>query len=190
MELEENGIIPFLDFLLTRKEYGTLGHEVFRKKTHIESYLHTDSHHHPSQKIWVLNTLVVRSSRISDTEHLEKEKDHLKEVFTIIGYTPKDIKKTLDKAHNKSHANLKTSDNENTNPRACLPYIQGVTDKISIILDKNNITTSFKPLETVRKKMRSIKDPIDHTYFRGFYKVPWSCKIGYIGEMGIPFTLG
>ena len=86
MELEENGSIPFLDVLLTRKEDGTLGHEVFRKKTHTESYLHADSHHHPSQNIGFLNTLVVRASRTSDTEHLEKEKDHLKEVFTNLGY--------------------------------------------------------------------------------------------------------
>ena len=46
MELEEDRSIPFLDVLLTRKEDGTLGHEVFHKKTH--SYLHADSHHHPS----------------------------------------------------------------------------------------------------------------------------------------------
>ena len=32
MELEENGSIPFVDVLLTRKKDGTLGHEVFRKK--------------------------------------------------------------------------------------------------------------------------------------------------------------
>ena len=48
MELEENRSIPFLDVLITSKEDGTLGHMVFRKKTNTESYLHTDSHHHPS----------------------------------------------------------------------------------------------------------------------------------------------
>ena len=152
------------------------------KKTHTESYLHADSHQHPSPKIGVLNTLAVRASRISDTEHLEKEKYHLKEVFINIGYKPKDIRKTLDKSHNNSLIRLKTSDNETTNPRAYLPYIQGVTDKIYRILNKNNITTYFKPLETIRKKMISVKDPIDHTQFRGVYKVPCSCKISYIGE--------
>ena len=30
--------------------------------------------------------------------------------------------------------------------------------------------------------MISVKDPIDHTQFRGVYKVPCSCKISYIGE--------
>ena len=62
MELEENGSIPFLDVLITRKEDGTLGYRVFRKKTNIESYLHADSHHHPSQKIGVINTLAMRAS--------------------------------------------------------------------------------------------------------------------------------
>ena len=48
MEEEDNGSISFLDVLVTRKKYGTLGHKVFRKKTHTESYLHADSHHHPA----------------------------------------------------------------------------------------------------------------------------------------------
>ena len=35
--------------------------------------------------------------------------------------------------------------------------------------------------------MRSVKDPIDHTQFRGVYMVPCSCKISYIGETGRSF---
>ena len=46
MELEENSKIPFLDVLISRKEDGTLGHQVYRKKTHIDSYLHANSYHH------------------------------------------------------------------------------------------------------------------------------------------------
>ena len=34
MEEEDNGSISFLDVLVTRKKDGTLGHKVFRKKTH------------------------------------------------------------------------------------------------------------------------------------------------------------
>ena len=47
--------------------------------------------------------------------------------------------------------------------------------------------TSFKPLETIKKRMRYVKDPIDHTQFRGVYKIPCSCKISYIGETGCSF---
>ena len=95
---------------------------------------------------------------------------------------------TSGKTHNKNLTRVKTSDNKTTtNPRAYSPYIQGVTDKITRILNKNNITTSFKPLETIKKRMRSVKDPVDHTQFRGVYKIPCSCKISYIGEMGRSF---
>ena len=68
-----------------------------------------------------------------------------------------------------------------------MPYIQGVIDKISRILGKNNITTSLKPLETIKKKIRSVKYPIHHTQFRGVYLAPCSCKSSYIGETGHSF---
>ena len=35
--------------------------------------------------------------------------------------------------------------------------------------------------------MRSVKDSIDHTQFKGVYKVPCSCKTSYIGETGRSF---
>ena len=72
METEENKFIPFLDILVIRNDDGTLGHCVFRKKTHIDSYLHAESYHHPDQKFGVLNTLAVRAMMISDAEHLNE----------------------------------------------------------------------------------------------------------------------
>ena len=191
MELEENGSIPFLDVLITNKEYETLGHRVFRKKTNTESYLHSNSHHHPSQKIGIINTLAVRASRISDADHLQEEKDHLKEVFLNIGYEPRTIKKALDKANNGHSYNhekpkdLADDHNDHTyGTRAYLPYIQGVTDKISRILKKSNITTSLKPLETIKQKMKSVKDTIDPKQLRGVYNIPCSCNTSYICETG------
>jgi hypothetical protein len=71
MELEENECIPFLDVLITRNHDGTLGKKVFGKKTHTNSYLHADSHHHPSQKMGALNTIYMREKIISNKEHLD-----------------------------------------------------------------------------------------------------------------------
>jgi hypothetical protein len=48
MELEDKSNIPFLYVLIKRKEYGNLGHAVYRKNTHTKNYLHTSSHHHPT----------------------------------------------------------------------------------------------------------------------------------------------
>ena len=98
MELEENMSIPFLDVLIIKKEDGSLGHKVFRKSTHIESYLHANSHHHPAQKFGVLNSLAIRALRISDAEHLNEEKKHLVSTFKSIGYKENEIKRAIKKA--------------------------------------------------------------------------------------------
>jgi len=197
MEEEDNGSIPFLDVLVTRKVDGTLGHKVFRKKTHTESYLHADSHHHPSQKIGVLNTLAIRASRIFDSEHLKDENNHLTNIFKSIGYKSKDIKNVLKRTMIKTNMQTTRTNSDKTEninnsqkpiKRAYLPYIKGVTDKIAKILKKKDITTSFKTVQTIKQRMRPIKDPIDHKQGKGVYKISCSCELCYIGETGRSFN--
>jgi len=72
MEVEENGCLPFLDILLSRREDGSICHQVFRKKTHVEQFLHASSHHFPTQKFGVLSTLATHALRISDDSHLQQ----------------------------------------------------------------------------------------------------------------------
>jgi hypothetical protein len=50
MEVEQNGSLPFLDVLVSRRPDGSLGHSVYRKSTHTDLYLHAKSEHHPAQK--------------------------------------------------------------------------------------------------------------------------------------------
>ena len=92
MEIQENNSLPFLDVLLTKKTDGSLSHQVYRKKTHIDRYLHAESHHHPSQKVGILNTLSTRVVRIYDTENLKEELSHLSKVLQENVYKLKDIK--------------------------------------------------------------------------------------------------
>lgn len=56
-EFESNQQLPFLDVLIIRKNDGTLAHQVFRKTTHMNLYLHALSRHYPTQKMEVLNLL-------------------------------------------------------------------------------------------------------------------------------------
>jgi hypothetical protein len=154
MELEENNNIPFLDVLMTRKQDGTLGYKIFRKKTHTNKYLHVNSHHHPSQNMGVLNTMTIRAARISNKDHLKEEIDHLTRVFTNIGYRNRDIKKAIDKKDKRTHA----QNDQTSNLKAFLPYIWGVTEKIAKVLKRKEITTSFKPIIIIRQRMKSVKD--------------------------------
>jgi len=50
MDIEENKKLPFLDVLFIKKADNTLGHQVYRKSTLTDRYVHAESHHHPAQK--------------------------------------------------------------------------------------------------------------------------------------------
>ena len=43
MELEKDGILPFLDTKLTQREGGALDITVYRKQIHTDRYLHFNS---------------------------------------------------------------------------------------------------------------------------------------------------
>ena len=87
MEIKENNKLPFLDILISRKEDGSISHQVYRKNTHTDRYLHADSHYFPPQKVGVINTIVTRALRISNKEHIKEEIDHLAKVFEDNGYS-------------------------------------------------------------------------------------------------------
>ena len=129
---EVNNQIPFLDILLSRNEDGTLGHKVFRKKSHTDNYLHADSHHYPAQKMGVLLNLFTRAFRISNDTHIEEGIEHLKISFMNLGYSKRDINRAIQKLG--SNNNNKTSTEYSATSKAYLPYIQGVTDKMAKVL--------------------------------------------------------
>ena len=61
-------------------------------------------------------------------------------------------------------------------------------DKISCILKKNGIPTTFKPLNTICNYLKPIKDKIDPKYHKGIYLIPCSCGKTYVGETGRSFN--
>lgn len=97
MRLEEKKSLPFLDILISRKKDNSITHNVYRKKTQIDQYLHASFHHHPSQKMGTLNMLLTRAMRISYAYHLELEIEDQQRFFLINGYMNSQIKKALNK---------------------------------------------------------------------------------------------
>jgi hypothetical protein len=150
--------IPFLDVLLTRENDGTLVHQVYWKKTHTDKYIQADSHHHPAQKIGVINTLAIRAKRISDATHLDCELEHLVKVFKNNGYKEKIIRKAIEKSQTKGQIEGR---NDDILKSIKLPYIQGTTDKIANILRKKQIRVTFSPPNTLRRMLDCAKDQID-----------------------------
>jgi hypothetical protein len=185
MELEENKSIPFLDVLITKKEDGSLSHQVYRKRLiQIVTYTQT-THHHPTQKCGVINTLVTRAFRISDKEHIEQELKHLENVFKTNGYN----KKKFDRAvlRIKRRPGTRNIDENREGKSIILPYIKGTTDKIAKILKKGNIKVSFSFPNTIKNLLDHAKDTIDPRKQKGVYSIPCSCGKQYIGETGRSF---
>jgi len=142
-----------------------------------------------TKKLGVLKILATRAIRISDEAHLEQEKDHLSVVFKNIGYKHKDITNAINKALEKNNKNPNPLEDQNPNRKAYLAYIQGFTNKIANILSKKEIKTSFKPHETIKQNMRSVKDNPDPHKGKWIYKIECSCEECYIGETGRSFQI-
>lgn len=181
MESKFNGSMPFLDVLISKKDDNSFSHQVFRKKSHIEQYLHVSSHHYLSQKMRVLNMLATRVLRVSDEICLDNEKTHILKVFENNGYS-----KHLGR---KAFLKVSIGPRIRKEPRYLittiqLPFIQGTTDKISRILKKHKVSSSFRPLNTIESSLRSVKDLVDPKSMKGVYIVSCSYGTPYIGEIG------
>lgn len=139
MECEIHGTLPFLDVLISKKDYGSFSHRVFQKKTHIEKYLHAKSHHFFTQNLGVLNTLATQVLRVFDKNYLKYEKNHLN-VFNNNGYSRHQCLKAFLKADNSLN-NMKEPKDRFYGTH--LPFIQGTTNKIVRVLRKHKVPHKF-----------------------------------------------
>jgi len=157
MELEENKSIPFLDILISKKEDGSLSHQVYQKLTHSDRYLHANSHHHPTQKCGIINTLVTRALR--QGTHWTRTKTPRKNVFKENGYSKKEFDKVV--IRTKRRSNTKSIDENKQGKSIILPYIKGTTNTFANILKKGNIKVSFSPPNTIKNLLDHAKDSIE-----------------------------
>ena len=80
---KEDCAIPFLDTIVKPEADGSLSITVYRKSTHTDQYLQSDSQHHLSAKFSVINTLTHRAKTVCcNPELLHKEMDHLRKALT------------------------------------------------------------------------------------------------------------
>ena len=84
---KEDGAIPFLDTFVKPEANGRLSITVYRKPTHTDQYLQSDSHHHLSSKDSVINTFSQWAKTVcKKPDLLQKEMDHLRKALTHCKY--------------------------------------------------------------------------------------------------------
>ena len=99
---KEDGSIPFFDTTVKPEVGGGPSITVYRKPTHTDQYLQWDSHHNPSAKFSVINTLSHRAQTVcSNPELLKQEKEHLRKALTQCKY-PKGALDKVEKRPNRS----------------------------------------------------------------------------------------
>ncbi|CAG5028243.1 unnamed protein product [Parnassius apollo] len=168
MELEANNSLAFLDVLVIRNPDNTIGHTVYRIKTHTNRYLNGESHHHPSQLATVGKSLFQRARGICDRKHLAAELQHVKQVL-------QDNKLRTPRLRHSDRVKPATVERV----PAVLPYVRGVTDKVGYILKRASIKTYYKPPKKISQFLPSVKCNILQVRV---YKLDCECGLSYIGQ--------
>jgi len=78
-EVEQDGMLPFLDILLERTDSGGLKLCIYRKPTHTDQYLNFSSHHPVEHKFSVVRTLLERSQQLVTVSQDKIQEDALVE---------------------------------------------------------------------------------------------------------------
>ena len=100
IELETNNSISFLDMEIFNIN-GFLSFNIFKKPTHINSYIHSFSSHSSSTKRGVIIGMFLRCLRICSPQFLDPEILKTKEIFINLGYSLTFLNSCLKSAREK-----------------------------------------------------------------------------------------
>ena len=117
VENQDNGVIPFLDTLVTPLADNSLSFKVYQKPTHTDQYLQWDGHHSLSSKYSVKGTLTHRAKVVcTNTESLQVELKHLRVTLGKCNYPTWAIKRVQQKVLQNNWedtSNINSTNNNN-----------------------------------------------------------------------------
>ena len=181
VEKERDGVLPFLDVEVRRQQDGSIKTAVYRKATHTDSYLNFESHHSTQHKESVIRALVKRGEDFStdDTDKMAEAR-RVNQVLKVNNYPRRFIHATRRKMRASDGARAR--EQRETKPFAVLPYVKGVTEKVTRVL-KPYARVSTKPGKSLRNMLVNAKDKRDKFQSTGLvYQYECQCKKVYIGE--------
>ena len=185
VEKEQNSSLNFLDLNITRNDLGNLSFGIHRKPTHTEKYLNYNSSHPLEHKNSVIRSLMHRADNLCDEDKKTEEFNHIKQVLQTNQYPMKQINKISQKTLNRRTDRQVTSTNPNLR-YVSVPYIPGISERVSHIFRKFDIKIAHKPTNTIKNKICHLKDKRKNLDKAGVvYQVDCNdCQAKYIGETG------
>lgn len=181
VEVESGGLLPFLDVEVRRQEDGSIKTAVYRKAVHTDSYLNFQSHHSKQHKESVVRSLVKRGEVFStdDSDKLAESR-RVDEALKMNSYPGRFIHATRRKMN--QNRDTRTRGQRAEKPLVVLPYVKGVTERITRIL-KPHARVSTKPGRNLRNMLVKPKDKREKSQSTGLiYQYECECKKVYIGE--------
>ena len=184
VEEEREGTLAFLDVEVTRGELGSLKTAVFRKATHTDKYLDFMSHHSVQHKESVVRSLVRRGDSFpSDETGRARETSHIDRTLGANNYPKRFVNRTRRKML-AGRARTQEDQGEERKPVVVLPYVQGVTERVTRALAPY-AKVANKPGRNLRSMLVKPKDKREKISNAGVvYQYECICRKVYIGETG------
>jgi hypothetical protein len=185
-EIEINKQLPFLDLLVIKNDKN-IEFDIYRKSTHTERYITSDSFHPPQQKRAIFHSLIHRLINTPlSKENFQKELNHIKDVARFNGYRTDLINNMLNKAQKncliKSRSTLLPLKTQKHGwiSTTFTNISSSVSKTFKINTDKN---TTFTTHNNLKRSLKSPKDNIEHQDRSGIYQINCNnCDKIYIGQ--------
>ena len=186
VEKENEGKLPFLDLLISKKEDNTLSFGIYRKPTSTDRYITADSNHFGAQKQAAFHSMAHRLHSIPmEKEEFETEIHKIRQAAVQNGYDHSFVNKILRKHERKKHRRDATTlepEREDIK-RISLPFYPAITNKIKNTLRKHGFAIVYKSVNTLRDNLVNLKDKIVSDERSGIYQIPCNdCTAVYIGQ--------
>ena len=136
VELESDNLLPFLDVLIVKERNGKLTTTLYQKPTHTKRFLNYNSQHSVSQKRGLICTLLNRINSKLITKKKDKtiEIKKLMEALRHNNYPDWFLKQTINCMNILRTKSRVTSNHQEKKGTVILPYISGLSEKITRIL--------------------------------------------------------
>lgn len=187
VEEESNNCLPFLDLLISKTDDGDLEFSIYRKPTHTDRYITSDSFHCGAHKQAAFHAMAHRlhSIPMNASAH-QNEENYIYEVGAKNGYSRSWIKKILERHSKKKerelHSTLEPIRPEPTR-RISVPYYPRLTNELRGVLEKHGIELVTCTSSTLKTSLCNYKDKEPKMHSSGIYSVGCkNCDLIYIGQ--------
>jgi hypothetical protein len=183
VEIEKDGVLPFLDMEVHRDDNGNLSTIWYSKQTATNRMINYNSNHSFTTKLNCMQGLINRIFRLTTKPGMKFWK--INKCFEILGknqYPPYLIRRFIHRYQNRREVPEEIEEAEGT-PKSnkkyrSIIYIKGVSEKISKIFKKTNpeLQICFRSFQKTNRFFTRLKDPIDPRKIHNIvYEIP--CQI-------------